>query len=86
MGEIHLAGHSVVEADGAPLLIDDHGSPVDRVVLELYAEAVRHFPDALTLVEWDLRLPPLEDLVEQARLADRVRAAALAEVPDAAAA
>ena len=47
---------------------------------------MRHFPDALTLVEWDLRLPPLEDLVEQARIADRVRAAALAEVPDVAAA
>ena len=86
VGEIHLAGHSVVEADGVPLLIDDHGSPVDRVVLELYAEAVRHFPDALTLVEWDSRLPPLEDLVEQARIADRARAAALAEVPDVAAA
>ena len=86
VAEIDLAGHSVVEADGVPLLIDDHGSPVDRVVLELYAEAVRHFPDALTLVEWDSRLPPLEDLVEQARIADRVRAAALAEVPDVAAA
>ena len=86
VAEIHLAGHSVVEAEGVPLLIDDHGSPVDRVVLELYAEAVRHFPDALTLVEWDSRLPPLEDLVEQARIADRVRAAALAEVPDVAAA
>jgi uncharacterized protein len=84
--EIHLAGHSVVEADGVPLLIDDHGSPVDRAVLELYAEAVRHFPEAATLVEWDSRLPPLPELLEQARIADRVRAAALSEVSDVAAA
>jgi hypothetical protein len=47
---------------------------------------VRHFTDALNLVGGDARLPPLEDLVEQARIADRVRAAALAEVPDVAAA
>ena len=33
--EIQLAGHSVVEADGVPFLIDDYGPPVDRVVLEL---------------------------------------------------
>jgi uncharacterized protein (UPF0276 family) len=47
---------------------------------------VRHFPEAATLVEWDSRLPPLPELLEQAATADRVRAAALAEVPDVAAA
>lgn len=73
VGEIHLAGHSEVEADGATLLIDDHGSPVPSPVLRLYAEAIRRFPNAPTLVEWDSRLPPLEVLVAEAAEVDRLR-------------
>jgi uncharacterized protein (UPF0276 family) len=87
VGEIHLAGHSVVEEDGVRLLIDDHGSLVDPAVFALYAEAVRRFPDAATLIEWDSRLPPLPELLQEAQAADRLRAQALlAEVSHVAAA
>lgn len=80
VGEIHLAGHTRVDADGTEILIDDHGSPVTPAVWALYAEAVRRFPAAPTLIEWDSALPPLATLVAQAHLADGTRAAALATV------
>jgi uncharacterized protein (UPF0276 family) len=79
VGEIHLAGHAVNDADGIPILIDDHGSAVADVVWSLYAEAVRRFPTAPTLVEWDSNLPSLERLVAEAVTADAHRRAALAE-------
>jgi hypothetical protein len=77
VGEIHLAGHRVNEVDGTAILIDDHGSPVGETVWRLYAQAVRRFPEAPTLIEWDTDIPELEILLAEARTADRVRAAAL---------
>ena len=70
VGEIHLAGHSVNDADGQPLLIDDHGSPVAPAVWNLYEQALRRFGTVPTLVEWDTAIPPLEILVGEARRAD----------------
>src|SRR5262249_37602920 len=40
VGEIHLAGHSVADADGRQVLIDDHGSPVADPVWRLYRRAL----------------------------------------------
>ena len=77
VGEIHLAGHHATEENGVPILIDDHGSPVSPAVMALYARAVRRFPDAPTLIEWDSNIPALDVLVAEARGADRVRFAAL---------
>jgi hypothetical protein len=77
VSEIHLAGHRVNEVDGTAILIDDHGSPVGETVWRLYAQAVRRFPEAPTLIEWDTDIPELEVLLTEARTADRVRAAAL---------
>jgi uncharacterized protein len=68
--EIHVAGHSVNEAAGRPILIDDHGSPVGAPVWGLYEEALRRFGPRPTLVEWDTEIPPLETLVAEARRAD----------------
>jgi uncharacterized protein (UPF0276 family) len=68
--EIHLAGHSVNDAEGRPVLIDDHGSPVDAAVWSLYEEALRRFGPRPTLVEWDTAIPPLETLIGEARQAD----------------
>lgn len=76
IGEYHLAGHTRVEIDGAPLLIDDHGSPVPAPVWALYDQALRRFGPQPTLVEWDTNLPPLSLLLEQATQADRIREAA----------
>lgn len=74
VGEIHLAGHSINDADGQPILIDDHGSPVADAVWMLFDAAVRRFPDAAVLVEWDSDIPPLETLVAEAAKADARRA------------
>jgi uncharacterized protein (UPF0276 family) len=70
VGEIHLAGHSVNDADGQTLLIDDHGSPVPPAVWALYERALRRFGAVPTLVEWDTDIPPLEVLLAEARQAD----------------
>ncbi|MBM3600075.1 MAG: DUF692 domain-containing protein [Alphaproteobacteria bacterium] len=77
VGEIHLAGHAINDADGQPVWIDDHGSPVAAAVWDLYAHAVRRFPHAVTLVEWDSNLPSLDTLTGEARTAARIRASVL---------
>jgi uncharacterized protein len=68
--EIHLAGHSVNDADGQLLLIDDHGSPVSPAVWALYEDALRRFGAVPTLVEWDTEVPTLEVLLQEARRAE----------------
>jgi uncharacterized protein len=76
VGEIHLAGHSVNDADGRTLLIDDHGSPVAPAVWALYEQALHRFGAVPTLVEWDTGIPALEVLLSEARRADaRLRGA-----------
>jgi uncharacterized protein len=81
IGEIHLAGHSVRElADGGTLRIDDHGSCVIDDVWSLYAEALRRFGPTPTLIEWDTNVPPLDVLLDEARHADTLIAAANNEV------
>lgn len=80
--EIHLAGHCVNVADGVAILIDDHGSRVCADVWALYRRAVRRFPEAATLIEWDSNLPPLPVLLAEADAADAHRRAALGEKLD----
>jgi uncharacterized protein (UPF0276 family) len=70
VAEIHLAGHSVNDADGQRILIDDHGSPVSSAVWALYDHALRRFGALPTLVEWDTDIPPLDVLLGEARQAD----------------
>ena len=72
IGELHLAGHSVNEAGGREILIDDHGSTVAEPVWALCREALRRFGPRPTLVEWDSRIPPLSVLVGEAARADAV--------------
>lgn len=71
--EMHLAGHSVNDACGVPMLIDDHGSAVAAAVWTLYEHAVARFAAAATLIEWDSNLPALPVLLAQANEADRRR-------------
>lgn len=79
VAEIHVAGHHVVEQNGRHILIDDHGSEVAESVWRLYREAVRLFPEAVTLVEWDSNIPDLTVLVREAAKADAKRRDALTE-------
>jgi uncharacterized protein (UPF0276 family) len=55
------------------VLIDDHGSAVIEPVWQLYDEAIKLFPQAATLVEWDTNIPALEVLVAEAAKADAIR-------------
>jgi len=65
VGEFHLAGHCVTDS----IVIDDHGSRVRPDVWALYAHAVRRFGAVPALIEWDTDIPPLEVLLDEARLA-----------------
>lgn len=86
VAEMHLAGHSVVANGSEELLVDTHDAPVTPAVWQLYAAAVERFGRVPTLLEWDARLPPLDELVAEARKADawlQAPAASADLVPDA---
>lgn len=70
IGEIHLAGHAENDADGRPILTDDHGSPVAAPVWRLYARALDRFGPVPTLIEWDTDIPELAVLLDEARIAN----------------
>jgi len=70
--QYHLAGHAVNDADGEPILIDDHGSRVSEGVWALFADVVRRFGRRPTLIEWDTDLPTVGVLLEEAARADRL--------------
>jgi uncharacterized protein (UPF0276 family) len=72
VGEIHLAGHAINDADGRPILIDDHGSLVSAEVWALYARAVTRFGRLPSLVEWDTDVPALSVLMGEAKKAERL--------------
>jgi uncharacterized protein (UPF0276 family) len=72
IGEIHLAGHAVVD----DCLVDTHGSTVAEPVWALYEAACRRFGPKPTLVEWDTDLPALDVLLGEAAAAARVMEAA----------
>jgi uncharacterized protein len=83
IAEIHLAGHAVNDADGRPILIDDHGSPVAPAVWRLYEHALARFGARPTLVEWDTDVPPLPVLLDEAAAAARRLAGVRREERDA---
>jgi len=70
--EFHLAGHSVNDADGVPVLIDDHGARVAPEVWALFAQVLARSGPRPTLIEWDANIPELSVLVDEARRADAV--------------
>ena len=77
--EIHLGGHDEQTDDtGAPLLIDDHGSPVADPVWALFESVIARTGPLATLIEWDNDVPAWPVLAGEARAANIVlgRAAA----------
>lgn len=69
--EIHLAGFTEQQdGNGAPLLIDAHGSPVAQAVWDLYAYTLGLTGPVATLLERDNDVPPWSDLLVEAHLAD----------------
>jgi uncharacterized protein (UPF0276 family) len=83
VGEIHLAGHAINDADGQTVLIDDHGSRVAEAVWNLYGHALARFGPVPTLVEWDTDVPALAVLLEEAARAGVMLGAAEREGGDA---
>lgn len=73
IGEMHLAGPSDhVTHSGETILIDTHSSPVRDTVWDLYAHAVRRFGETLSLIEWDMDIPPLSRLMQEAETARKI--------------
>jgi uncharacterized protein len=70
IGEVHLAGFTQdADADGAPLLIDAHGSEVDEAVWTLYRQVIDRLGPTPTVIEWDQDVPAFRTLAAQSRLA-----------------
>jgi len=73
VGEVHLAGFARdQDANGAPVLIDSHGSPVDEVVWGLYAQVIERLGAVPTLLERDNDVPALAVLLAEANRAERM--------------
>lgn len=70
--EIHLAGFTCKEGLAVPLLIDSHSRRVSADVWKLYASAIDRFGPVPTLIEWDLDIPVLEVLLDEAAHAEEV--------------
>jgi uncharacterized protein (UPF0276 family) len=68
--EIHLAGHSLQDFEGFEILIDTHDGPVCDEVWQLYESALKRFGPRPTLIEWDAKLPPLTNLLDEAAKAE----------------
>jgi uncharacterized protein (UPF0276 family) len=70
VGYFHLAGHT----DKGSYLLDTHDGAVPAPVWSLYREAVRRFGRVPSLVEWDDRIPPLDEVVAESRRAAAIEA------------
>jgi uncharacterized protein (UPF0276 family) len=79
IAQYHLAGHAVNDADGEPILIDDHGSRVRDAVWDLFAKTLRRFGSRPTLMEWDADIPDLAVLLDEAARAETVIAGVVQE-------
>ncbi|MBX9777044.1 MAG: DUF692 domain-containing protein [Xanthobacteraceae bacterium] len=82
IGELHLGGFTAEadEADaGGTVLIDTHAAAVCEPAWTLYTHAVRSFGSIPTLIEWDNEIPALPVLIAEARRADAIKTAFLAQ-------
>ncbi len=73
--QIHLAGHE----DNGAFVVDTHDGPVSGAVWDLYRQTIERFGPVPTLIEWDAQLPPLGDLLEEARRAESILATAISD-------
>jgi len=66
--QFHLAGHE----DHQDFVIDTHDSPIGDPVWELFRRAVERFGAQPALIERDANVPPLDQLLAEARRAQAV--------------
>lgn len=69
VGEVHLAGHAVLEDGGDSVLIDSHDRPVGDAVWSLYDRLLRRGCTTPVLIEWDGDIPAWSRLQAEARRA-----------------
>lgn len=62
VAQIHIAGHSRYER----FILDTHDHPVIDPVWKLYERALRRTGPMATLLEWDDRIPPFEEVHNEA--------------------
>ena len=67
VAQIHIAGHSKFEK----YILDTRDHPVIGPVWRLYAHAIECFGPTATLLEWDDRIPPFDEVHAEARKAAR---------------
>lgn len=68
VGQLHLAGFRWPDRPDK-LVIDDHSQRIDPTLWDVYAQSLQHLGEVPTLIEWDVDLPPLAVLLDEARLA-----------------
>tara|TARA_R110001599_G_scaffold351965_1_gene585320 strand:+ start:9188 stop:10024 length:837 start_codon:yes stop_codon:yes gene_type:complete len=82
VGEIHLAGFtSQSDADGAPLLIDNHGSPIAKTVWDLYEYTLAQVGPVATLIERDNDIPSFDTLFAENQRAESMLQATIQNRP-----
>jgi len=69
--EIHLAGYDPHEEDDT-CLIDTHGRHVQSPVWELFRHTVKRLGPRPTLIEWDVAIPELPVLLDEAAMAANI--------------
>ncbi|MFN4016166.1 MAG: DUF692 family multinuclear iron-containing protein [Reyranella sp.] len=70
VGEIHLAGHAVLENDDGALYVDTHDRKISEQVWSLFRDVIARRGAYPTLIEWDSDIPAwpvLESEVRQAQ-------------------
>jgi len=77
VGYLHLAGHQ----DRGRYLLDTHDGAVPPPVWALYREVLHRLGPVPTLVEWDDRIPPLEEVVAESQRAASIEAQELEASP-----
>ena len=68
VGQLHLAGFE----ERGDVLLDTHGKPVSDETWELYRAVIGRVGPTSPLVEWDVALPSLERLLQEADMAQRL--------------
>jgi uncharacterized protein (UPF0276 family) len=62
VGQIHIAGHTKYEK----YILDTHDHPVLPAVWRMYDHVIRRCGPTNTLLEWDARIPPFEEVHAEA--------------------
>ncbi|HLB56831.1 MAG TPA: DUF692 domain-containing protein [Coxiellaceae bacterium] len=67
--QFHLAGHKHCQTH----IIDTHDAAIVDDVWKLYADAIKYFPDAATIIERDSNIPALSELILELNQARTIR-------------